>query len=239
MPYELKSAELIKERERLHSRLMNSVSHDLKTPLACIIGSLEIYQRTKDKLSEEKKSLLLNTALQEAYRLDGFITNILDMAKLESGAVIIKKEHCSIDYLLEDCKIRLAKPLCNSTVHINTNDTHKTLHTDPFLLMRAICILLDNAAKYGPPNPTIHINYKNVDEHITLQIEDNGTGVPHEKLKGLFSKDSRLRIQDRTQSGTGLGLSICREIMRLLDGTISVANRIDGKGAIFTLNFAA
>lgn len=233
------SVECVQERERLHARLLNSVSHDLKTPLACIIGSLEIYERTKDKLSEEKKSILLNTALQEAHRLDGFISNILDMAKLESSAVSIKKEPCSIHHLLEDCRIRLRHQLCACTVNINTDGAQTTLHTDPFLLMRAICILLENAAKYGTADPVININYKNTGEHIILQIEDNGIGIPHDKMEGLFSKHARLAVQDHAPSGTGLGLAICHEIMRLLNGSVTVTNRPDNAGAVFTLTFAA
>src|SRR4051812_36475440 len=95
------------ERERLHRIVLSSVSHDLKTPLACIIGSLEIFERTKEKLTLEKRNTLINTALQEAYRLDSFITNILDMAKFESDAVKVKKEVCVMELLLEDCLILL------------------------------------------------------------------------------------------------------------------------------------
>src|SRR5690606_4027807 len=88
------------ERELLHRIILTSDSHDLKTPLASIIGSLETYDLTKKKLSEDKKDILLNTALQEAYRLNGFINNILDMARLEGGAIQLKKEICIMDLLL-------------------------------------------------------------------------------------------------------------------------------------------
>src|SRR5436305_33782 len=106
------------ERERLHRTVLTSVSHDLKTPLSCIIGSLEIYERTKEKLTLDKKNTLINTALQEAYRLDSFITNILDMAKLESNAIRLKKELCVMDLLLEDCLILLGRRLSECRVSI-------------------------------------------------------------------------------------------------------------------------
>ena len=105
-----------KERELMHRQMMSSVSHDLKTPLASIIGSLEIHDQMKAQLKPEKKQALLDTALQEAYRLDNFITNILDMAKLENGQVRVKKELCDIGELLQACTNQLASRLKDSDV---------------------------------------------------------------------------------------------------------------------------
>src|SRR5271170_5121367 len=148
------------EREQLHRSILTSVSHDLKTPLSCIIGSLEIYERTKKKLSPAKKNTLIHTALQEAYRLDSFVTNILDMAKLESGAVKIKKELCVMDLLLEDCLVLLGHRLRECDVTITAIPATFPVTTDPVLLMRAICIILDNAVKYAAPRPVIKVEYK-------------------------------------------------------------------------------
>src|SRR5271170_3181393 len=132
------------EREQLHRSVLTSVSHDLKTPLTCIIGALEVYDRTKEKLSLDKKNTLISTALQEAYRLDSFITNILDMARLESGAVKVKKELCVMDLLLEDCLILLGRRLRECDVSIKAIPATFPVTTDPLLLMRAICIVMDN-----------------------------------------------------------------------------------------------
>ena len=105
--------------------------------------------------------------------------------------------------------------------------------------MRAICIVLDNAAKYGDLHPVINVEYERIGEQAVIRIEDNGPGIPKSSMEDIVSKYARFAIQDHKHSGTGLGLPICREIMRLLDGTVTVANLAGGKGAVFTLAFAA
>ena len=228
------------EREKLHRAVLTSVSHDLKTPLTCIIGALEVYERTKEKLTLEKKNTLINTALQEAYRLDSFITNILDMARLESGAVKVKKELCVMDLLLEDCLILLGRRLQRMRViSIKAIPATFPVTTDPVLLMRAICIVMDNAARYASLHPVIGVEYERIGEQVIIRVQDNGPGIPESKMEEIFSKYARFALQDHKHSGTGLGLPICREIMRLLDGTVTAANRAGGKGAVFTLAFAA
>lgn len=227
------------ERERLHRSVLTSVSHDLKTPLTCIIGSLEVYERTKEKLTFEKKNTLINTALKEAYRLDSFVTNILDMARLENGAVKLKKELCVMDLLLEDCLIMLGHRLHECDISIKAVPKAFSVTTDALLLMRAVCILLDNAAKYSPLKPIIKVEYEKIGDQAVIRIEDNGPGIPESKLEEIFSKYARFAVEDHKHAGTGLGLPICREIMRLLGGTVTVKNLVGGKGAEFTLAFAA
>ncbi len=235
----LQSNAFEQEREQLHRNILSSVSHDLKTPLACIIGSLEIHERTKEKLSPDKKNILINTALEEAHRLDSFITNILDMAKLESGMVKVKKEPCVMDLLLDDCLTFLGHRLRECSVSIKAIPAPFTVTTDPLLLTRAICIVLDNAAKYCHSHPGIDMEYEKIGDQVAIRIQDSGPGIPESKLEDIFSKYARFATQDHQRAGTGLGLPICREIMRLLGGTVTVANVADGKGAVFTLAFAA
>lgn len=223
------------ERESLHRNILTAVSHDLKTPLACIIGSIEIYKRSKEKLSLEKKNILIDTALQEAYRLNGFITNILDMAKLEQGMVKPSLAPYDIKLLINDCLITMGLRLEACKVLIKAPDLKMIITTDYVLLSRAICLVLDNAAKYCSANSIITIEYKKIGEKIEICIKDNGLGIPESKMEDIFSKYLRISKQDYQIAGTGLGLPICREIMSLLGGTVTAANVIEGKGAIFTL----
>jgi K+-sensing histidine kinase KdpD len=225
--------------EREHRSILTSVSHDLKTPLACIIGSLEIYERTKEKLTADKKGVLITAALQNAYLLDSFISNILDMARLESGTMTPKKELCVMDLLLEDCLILLGNRMCDSKVSIMAIPATFPVTTDPLLLMRAICIVLDNAVQYGPAHPLISIEYEMLEDQVVIRIQDNGPGIPKTRMEDIFSKYTRFLIKDNKRAGTGLGLSICRQIMHLLNGTVTAANLPKGKGAVFTLTFAA
>jgi len=226
------------ERERLHRNILSLVSHDLKTPLACIIGSLQIHERTKDKLSPDKKNILINTALEEAYRLDNFVTNILDMAKFESNAVTLKKELYSMEWLMEDCLILLGHRLRECDVHVRAIPAAFPITTDSTLLIRAMGILLDNAAKFSSLHPVITVEYEKIGKQVLIRIEDNGPGIPESQQAEIFSKYTQFITPNHHPIGTGLGLPICWEIMRLLDGTVSVANRADSKGAVFTLSFA-
>lgn len=225
-----------KEREQMHRLMLSSVSHDLKTPLASIIGSLEIYERMKEKLSEKDQQTLLETALQEAYRLDNFITNILDMAKLESGMVKMQPKPCDIGGLLSDCLIRLGDRLRGSDIKIDGPIEKLEISTDATLLSRAVCLLLDNAVKYGGASPTIQVSYGCKDSNCFIRVEDSGKGIPESHLEMIFSKYTRLAKQDHQNAGTGLGLAICRQIMRLLGGTVIASNKVSG-GAMFELDF--
>ncbi len=224
-----------RERERIHRQMLSSVSHDLKTPLASIIGSLEIFDRMKDKLPEDKKLSLVLVALQEAYRLDNFITNILDMAKLENGMVKARHEKTEIGGLIRDCLLRLKSLLQTSQVAFDPTG-QLTITTDAVLLSRTVCLVLDNAVKYGGVQSTIDITYGQNGGEGYICIRDNGRGVPPEQLDDIFSKYTRLAKEDQQKAGTGLGLSIGKAIMNLLDGDLQASNHVDG-GMLFTLTF--
>ncbi len=226
-------------REHLHRSVLSAVSHDLKTPLACIIGSLEIYERLKEKLSAGEIDTLINTARQEAYRLDDLISNILDMVKFESGAVAVKNQLCLMGLLLEDCLIASGPRLQHCDINIKAVPATFSVTTDPLLLTRAIGILLDNAARHGASRPAIDIEYEMAGGQALIRIRDNGPGIPEARLEEIFSKYTRFTPPGHPHTGTGLGLPICREIMRLLGGTVTAENCAGGKGAVFKLAFAA
>ncbi len=220
----------------MHRQIFSSVSHDLKTPLASIIGSLEIYERMIARLSEEQRKNLVAVALQEAYRLDNFITNILDMAKLENKMVKFQRESVVIGTLLENCVMRLGHRLKDTQVTIEKPPEAFVVATDPTLLGRAVCLVLDNAVKYGGNPGTISISSGTADGQAFISISDNGAGLSEAQMGTVFEKYTRFARGDQQNAGTGLGLAICREIMRLLDGSVAVAKGADG-GAVFTLNF--
>jgi K+-sensing histidine kinase KdpD len=227
-----------KTREQIHRQILSTVSHDLKTPLASIIGCLQIHTRMSDKLSAEKKEMLIQSALSEACRLDGFVSNILDMAKLESGMVPIKKEKCDIPTLLQECITRLGARGEKPDVTLNAKMTDKNIYTDPMLLVRAIGLLLDNALKHAGKTSRINMEYGHDGTSSYVHVRDNGPGVPPGKEEAIFSKYTRYANHDKQNAGTGLGLAICRQIMQLLSGTVTVKNHPEG-GAVFTLNFAS
>jgi two-component system sensor histidine kinase KdpD len=225
------------DRDRLHRQIFSSISHDLKTPLASIIGSLEIYERMIDRLSPAQQKSLIGVALQEAYRLDNFVTNILDMAKLENGMVKLRHEIVVIDRLIDDCIMRLGNRLKGTDICIERPSESLIAKTDATLLGRVLCLVLDNAVKYGGKPGTIRIiSGFSENKQGYIHIADNGAGIPESQIERIFEKYTRFAHGDQQNAGTGLGLTICRQIMGLLDGSVSATNG-EQHGAIFTLYF--
>lgn len=227
-----KPSTLDEEREKLHQAMLSSVSHDLKTPLASIIGSLEIYERMHERLAADKKDALINTALNEAYRLDNFITNILDMAKLENGMVKPKREEISLQILLRDCMIKLGHRERSEHIQLPHAYPVETIEADGALLARALFIVIDNALKHGEVPIVLSLLVDN--GALLINVRDHGMGIPPEREEEVFSKYTRFSRKDQQNAGTGLGLSIARAIMRLQGGDIEAMNHAGG-GSVFTL----
>lgn len=235
MKKSLAAGSIDEAREQIHRQTLSAVSHDLKTPLATMIGSLEIYNRMGDRLSDDKKKTLINSALTEAYRLDNFITNILDMAKLEGGMVQVKAEKCDLKWLLEDALARLGPRRAKGDFTLTPISSKCMAQVDTMLLGRAVGLVLDNALKHAGKHPVVVVEYGTEGNKGLIRVRDNGPGIPKGKEQEIFSKYTRLGKMDQ-QTGTGLGLTICREIMRTLCGEVTVENDAAG-GAVFLLVF--
>lgn len=224
------------EREKLRSMLLSSVSHDLKTPLASVIGSLGVYRSMGERLPDEQKKTLINTALDEAQRLDSFITNILDMTRIESGQVQLKQEWVRPRDLVTDVQKRLHIRLRNHTLVYKSTVDDFEIHADIVMTGQVIQNLLDNAGKYTPEGSHIEISWgKNEPGEFFLSIRDTGAGIPESYLDKVFDKYARIKKQDSQAAGTGLGLAIAKAVMREQGGNITASNHVDG-GAIFTIS---
>jgi len=232
-------AKFAEDRDRLHLQMMSAVSHDLKTPLASIIGSLEIHDKMKEMLTEEKKEILLKTALEEAYRLDGFITNILDQARLENGMTKVHKRHCDVEQVVQDCIQKVGDLSNKAEIKVIKPKFSTAVETDSSLLSRAIQCLIDNAIKHsGNSKPKIQIDFAQDQDQLVIHIKDDGTGIPEGEQEAIFNKYTRLAKKDYKNAGTGLGLTIARAIIQLLGGSIYLdKSDTEGvyKGALFTI----
>lgn len=228
-----------KKGDLAHPNLLTSLATNINVPLSLIISSLEIFERTKDRLTPSKQDTLIDTALQESYRLNRLITNTFDLVKLENREVKVNKTSYMIEWLLEDCLTLLNKRISGCNITIKPSLESFPIITDRKLLMRAICIVVDNAAQHSPPNPAINIEYKRIDKQVIIDIKDNGPGINENRLEEIFTKQAELSMEDSNQAGNGLELIICREIMHLLGGTVKASNLSSGKGSVFTLAFAA
>ena len=227
------------EREKLRSMLLSSVSHDLKTPLASIIGSLSVYNSMKQHLDESKCQTLISTALDEAQRLDSFITNILDMTRIESGQITLKQEWIDPDNLLRDAMRITRQRTRYHTIQQEHSPVRKhsvEVKMDSMLTMQILQNLIDNAAKYTPAHSNITLGWHIEHTTCTLYVRDTGAGIPDAFHESIFDKYTRIAKRDNKVAGTGLGLAISRAIMHLQNGNIRVQNHPDG-GALFMLQF--
>lgn len=232
----MSESQMREEREKLRAMLLSSVSHDLKTPLASIIGSLSVYKRMKNagRLKEEIAEELTETALDEAQRLDSFISNILDMTRIESGDINFNKDWIAPDEMVAAVQKRLRLRLRGHTLHIGDMPKGLEVQCDQMMSEQVLQNIMDNAGKYSPKGTSIHVDYLLEDERFCIQVRDEGDGVPEDKLEAVFDKYERLKQSDSKVAGTGLGLAICRAIMDKQGGEITVSNHPDG-GAVFRI----
>jgi two-component system sensor histidine kinase KdpD len=222
-----------KEMERLRAALLNSVSHDLGTPLAIIRASAELLR--DGPRAEDDGAGALADIINECDRLDRFINGLLDMTKLQSGAIAPNFGVHDVRDVIE-VALQLAK---NRLLHHRTElhlDPHPTpVYVDPVLLERALVNVLDNATKYAPTGTTIVIQSSSESDAVYLRVLDRGKGIPNASLDRIFEKFYRVE-KTEAPAGTGLGLAIARGFVEAVQGTISAANRSDGAGAVFTIS---
>ncbi|WP_045835959.1 sensor histidine kinase KdpD [Hyphomicrobium sp. 99] len=236
---DIEQAKRTMETERLRAALLTSLSHDLKTPLAAILGAASTLRDVSDKLDDASRGELLSTVIDESERLNRFIANLLDMTKLEAGAVAPKPEVHDVNEIVDATLKRAKKILAHHRVQYSAGSDNPQVQADPVLLEQVLFNILDNAAKYAPEGTAIQINAWQDYDRLTLQISDEGPGIPSADLERIFDKFYRAYKGDRVRAGTGLGLPIARGFVEIMGGTITASNRIDGHGAVFTISLPA
>lgn len=223
------------ESERLRSALLTSISHDLKTPLASVLGAASTMRDLAGALSDTEKRDLLATVIDESERLNRFIANLLDMTKLESGAIVPNSALHDLGEIVGSALRRAAKILNGHKVELVLAADLPMLQLDAVLFEQVLFNLLDNAAKYSPPDTTVSIRGRRDRDHVVLEIVDEGAGIPPDELDSVFDKFYRVQKGDHVRPGTGLGLAISRGFVEAMRGTISAANRSDLRGAVLTV----
>jgi two-component system, OmpR family, sensor histidine kinase KdpD len=223
------------ESDRLRSALLTSISHDLKTPLASVLGAASTMRDLASGLSEFEKRDLLATVIDESERLNRFIANLLDMTKLESGAVVPNTMRQDIGEIVGSVLRRASKILAHHKVSLDLAADMPMLELDAVLFEQVLFNLLDNAAKYADAGTTISIRSQRDKKSMTLQIIDEGDGIPDTELESVFDKFYRAQKGDHVRPGTGLGLAISRGFVEAMRGTISATNRTDRSGAVLTI----
>ena len=234
---EIDETRVLAETERLRSALLTSISHDLTTPLASILGSATSLQRYDALYDAATRMELASTISDEAERLSRFVRNLLDMTKLESGVVEPNREMVDIGEVVGAALERCRHVLDRHRVAIEVQSNLPMVSLDPVLFEQALFNLLDNAAKYAPAGSTVTIEARLGDASVRIAVRDEGPGIPPAELERIFEKFHRAHRGDRQRAGTGLGLAVCRGFIEALGGTISAGNRSDRPGAVFIITF--
>jgi two-component system sensor histidine kinase KdpD len=223
------------ETDRLRSALLTSISHDLKTPLSSVLGSASTLRDLSGRLTDAEKSDLLTTIIDESERLNRFIANLLDMTKLESGAIVPNSAPHDLSEVVGSALRRASKILMQHRVELELQAGMPMLELDAVLFEQVLFNLLDNAAKYAPAGTLIRIQSWRETNAVCLQILDEGNGIQADELDNVFDKFYRVQKGDHVRPGTGLGLAISRGFVEAMHGTITAANRTDRAGAILTI----
>lgn len=224
---------LIADSEKLYKTLFDSVSHELKTPITTILGAISSFR--DDKIINNKPIFfkLINEANIAAERLKRLVENLLDMTRLESGILKLKREWHSISDLLNSVIHRIRIEDVDHKINCQIKENTGLGNFDYPLLEQALVNIIHNSIEYTPTNSTIDILAENTDNKIIISISDNGTGFPEGELDNIFKKF--YRIPGTKPGGTGLGLSIAKGFIEAHGGTITGSNRKNG-GAEFIIS---
>jgi two-component system, OmpR family, sensor histidine kinase KdpD len=232
-------ARIAAETEKFRSALLTSISHDLKTPLAIMLGSASSLRHLGRALTEEQAETLLSSIVEEGERLEQFIANLLDMSRIESDAVRPKNEPAEIGDLIGSAMHRAQRVLSNHRVKLEIPDIVPDIEVDPVLMERVIYNILENAANYSPNGSLITLRVREGADGMAVQVLDEGPGIPPAALAHLFNKFYRVETGGWKPRGTGLGLAISRGFLQAMGGSIEAANRVGTRGAIFTIKVPA
>lgn len=228
-----RQAEVLQVTEKLQSALLNSISHELRTPLVSITGALSTLLADAGHLDAETERSLVENAHEEAGRLNQLVGNLLDMTRLEAGALTIRREPCDVQDVIGAALGQLGSRLHDRAVRVGLPADMPLVPLDFVPIVQVLVNLLDNALKYAPPDQPIDISARTQERQVEIEVADRGPGIPPEDLERVFDRFYRLQ-HPGSLGGTGLGLSICRGIVEAHGGAIRAQNR-PGGGASFSL----
>jgi len=226
-----RQTEMLEITEKLQTALLNSISHDLRTPLVSITGALSSLSNDQVSLDESDRRSLIDTASEEADRLNRLVGNLLDMTRLESGAMRLKPDAADIQDLIGSSLEEVSSRLGSRTMLVDVPDDLPLVSMDFVLIQRVLVNVIDNALKYSPPETQIEIKATMAGAFVEIMVADQGVGIPQEDLTRIFDKFYRVQRPNNV-NGTGLGLAICKGIVDAHGGFISAENRPGGGTAI-------
>lgn len=215
------------ESERLRNSLLSAISHDLRTPLAALVGladTLAMAPAQGGPAHQVDQAEVATSIRESALRMNAMVSNLLDMARLEAGAVPMRREWQPLEEVVGSALAASAPVLQDRPVRVRLADDLPLLHLDAVLFERVLVNLLENAAKYTPAGSAIEISATSSPTRVTIVVDDQGPGLPPGREEALFDKFER-GSKESALPGVGLGLAICRAIVQAHQGTIGGTNR--------------
>jgi two-component system, OmpR family, sensor histidine kinase KdpD len=220
-------AEVLQATERLQTALLNSISHDLRTPLVSIVGALSSLQEDGEGLDLAYRRSLVDNARDEAERLNRLVGNLLDMTRIEAGALKLVCEPCDMQDLVGAAMEHLRERLADCPLDLDIPSDLPLVPMDFVLMEQVLVNLMDNALKYSPPGLPIELRAWVEGSEVRVDLADSATQIPASDLVRVFDKFYRVHYP-RLVSGTGLGLSICKGIVEAHGGRIWAEHRPEG-----------
>ncbi|MBH3445314.1 DUF4118 domain-containing protein [Pseudomonas glycinis] len=233
---DLEAARLHGETEQLRSALLASVSHDLRTPLTAMRGSIDSLLALGEAIPLEDRRELLEGTRDEAERLDRYIQNLLDMTRLGHGALKLARDWVSPADIVGSSLNRLRAVLAPLQVSTEVPAELPLLYVHAALIEQALVNVLENAARFSPSHGRLQLRAGADEQEIFFSVSDEGPGIPEEDRAKIFDMFYTAARGDRGGQGTGLGLAICQGMVGAHGGRISVADGIDGRGTCITLH---
>jgi two-component system sensor histidine kinase KdpD len=231
----IQEARILAEADKLRTALLTSISHDLKTPLASILGNVSSLAQYGKLYDEATRVEMLEMVEAETVRLSRFVDNLLHMTRIDAGGLRPTLEMLDVSDLVGSALTRSEKFLQRHRLRTDLPPDLPMVDADFVLAEHVLVNLLDNAAKYSPPESEIRIAAHNAGDRVVIYVQDEGPGIPAEHLDRIFQRFFRVMTADHRPAGTGLGLAICKGFVEAMGGTVCATNRTDKPGAHFTV----
>ena len=229
---DLQAERVAREREWLRDALLASVSHDLRTPLASIIGAADSLQTYGAAMSAADRSELLGTVRTEGERLDRYVQNLLDMTRLSHGALQPIRDWVGLDEIIGAVIARMQRYRDHARFEVAIDDAVPSLRVQASLIEQALFNVIENAAQFSPEDESVRIAASRVVDRVRIDVADRGPGIPEAERAQVFDMFYSVERGDRARRGTGLGLAISRGMIAAHGGEVEIAASEDGRGTL-------
>jgi signal transduction histidine kinase len=227
-----KMAATIEETARMRQELVSMLTHDLRSPLTAIQGSLELLEVKQKQSNDDREKKLVDVATRNSERMMRLINDLLDIHKIRDGMMTFAGEEICLAEVFDDVAQSLTALIEDNAIHLNCGDTDLFVYAEREKVGRIVFNLVANAIKYSPIGGTITLSAESEGRMVRVSISDQGRGIPADQLQSIFERFQQVEGDEQHSAGSGLGLTICQYLVRLQGGAIWAESEM-GKGSTF------